>query len=127
MAFYRHGLSIGIERVDEHVFLTMKAVGKLTHQDYEMITPMIDTSLASVKDPKVKVFLDASELEGWELRAAWDDFKLGLKHGNEFEKIAIYGNKKWQELAAKVGSWFITGDIRYFDDSAEAIAWLIKK
>ena len=127
MTFYRHGLSIGIERVDEHFFLTMKAVGKLTHEDYEMINPMIDSSLASVKEPKVKVFLDASELDGWELRAAWDDFKLGLKHGNEFEKIAIFGNKKWQELAAKVGSWFITGDIRYFEDSAEAIAWLIKK
>jgi hypothetical protein len=126
MTFYRHGLSIGIERVDTHFFLTMKAVGKLTHQDYEMINPMIDSTLASVRDPKVKVFLDASELEGWELRAAWDDFKLGLKHGNEFEKIAIYGNKKWQELAAKVGSWFITGDIRYFEDSAEAISWLIK-
>ena len=126
MTFYRHGLSMGIERVDEHVFLTMKAVGKLTHQDYEMINPMIDSSLASVKDPKVKVFLDASELDGWGLRAAWDDLKLGLKHGNEFDKIAIYGNKKWQELAAKVGSWFITGDIRYFEDSAEAIAWLIK-
>lgn len=91
-----------------------------------MINPMIDSTLASVKDPMVKVFLDASELEGWELRAAWDDFKLGLKHGNEFEKIAIYGNKNWQELAAKVGSWFITGDIRYFEDAAEAISWLLE-
>ena len=126
MTFYRHGLSIGIERVDKHFFLTMKAVGKLTHQDYEMINPMIDSTLASVKDPQVKVFLDASELEGWELRAAWDDFKLGLKHGNEFQKIAIYGNKKWQELAAKVGSWFITGDIRYFENASNAISWLIE-
>lgn len=41
-----------------------------------------------------------------------DDFKLGLKVGTSIDKIAIYGDKNWQELAAKVGSWFITGDMR---------------
>ncbi len=56
---------------------------------------MIDNALNGVKDAKVKVFIDGTQLEGWELRAAWDDFKLGLKHKNEFEKIAILGNKKW--------------------------------
>jgi len=29
-----------------------------------------------------------TELQGWELRAAWDDFKIGLKHGGDFEKVA---------------------------------------
>ena len=55
-----------------------------------------------VKDPQVKVFLDASELQDWEFRAAWDDFKLGLKYGNTFVRIAIFGRRKWQEVAAKV-------------------------
>jgi len=30
---------------------------------------------------------------------------------NEFEKIAIYGSKKWQETTAKIGGWFISGEI----------------
>ena len=79
--------------MNNEFFLSLKAVGKLTHKDYEIITPMIDSALDSVKDPKVKAFIDGSELEGWEVRAAWDDFKLGLKHGGEFDKIAIFGNK----------------------------------
>jgi hypothetical protein len=124
MKIIRHGLAIGIERVNNDFFLSLKASGKLTHDDYEKINPMIDSALEGVKDPKVKAFIDGSELEGWELRAAWDDFKLGLKHGNVFDKIAIFGNKKWQEFAAKVGSWFISGEVKYFEDADEAWTWL---
>lgn len=122
----KHGFSIGIERVGSDVFLAMKAVGKLTHEDYETITPMIDSALEEVKQPKVKVLIDGTELEGWELRAAWDDFKIGLRHGNDFEKIAIYGNKNWQDIAAKVGTWFVSGEVRYFENYDDALSWLSK-
>ena len=97
----KHGLSIGIERIGDDFFLSLKATGKLTHEDYLKINPMIDSALEGVDDPEIKAFIDGSELEGWELRAAWDDFQLGLKHGNKFSKIAIFGNKKWQEYTAK--------------------------
>ena len=124
MKVSRHGVTIGIERVDDEFFLSLKATGILTHEDYEKINPMIDSALEGVKDPTVKVFIDGSELEGWELRAAWDDLKLGLKHGNSFDRIAIYGNKKWQKYSAKMASWFMSGEVKYFDDSDEAINWL---
>lgn len=124
MSIQTHGISIGIERIDNQFFMTLVAKGKLTHADYEIITPMIDSALNGIKDPKVKMFFDGTEMEGWELHAAWDDLKLGLKHGNDFEKIAIYGNRKWQSLAAKVGGWFISGETKYFEDKDEALLWL---
>ena len=120
----RHGLSVGIERANNHFFMSLKASGKLTHEDYEIITPMIDSALNSVTEPKINALVDGTELEGWELRAAWDDFKIGLKHGNEFEKIAIFGNKKWQEVLSKIGSWFISGEVKYFDNAEDALFWL---
>lgn len=124
MSIKRHGLSIGIESINDEFFLTLKASGKLTHSDYETITPMIDSALAEIEQPEIRALIDATQLEGWEARAAWDDFKLGLKHGNEFVKIAIYGNKRWQDMAAKVGSWFISGEMKYFEDEDTAIEWL---
>ena len=124
MTIIRHGLSIGTERCDDEIFLTFKAIGKLTHEDYETITPLIDSALKAVKEPKVKALVDLTELDGWEFRAAWDDFKIGLKHGNEFVKIAIYGNKKWQEISAKIGTWFVSGEVRYFENTDDAISWL---
>ena len=124
MTVTRHGLSIGIERVNDDFFLTLKAIGKLTHQDYQVITPMIDAAVKEVDSPRIKAIFDVTEMQGWELRAAWDDFKLGLKHGSEFEKIAIYGNKNWQETIAKIGSWLISGEVQYFEEYQKAFAWL---
>jgi len=124
MTTTKHGLSIGIERVGSDFFLKLKAIGKLTHEDYTIINPLIDSALNGIKEPKVNVLFDGTELEGWELRAAWDDFKFGLKHNNEFQKIAIYGNKNWQEITAKVGDWFISGEIQYFEDYDKALTWL---
>lgn len=127
MRTIRHGLTIGIERIDNYFFISLKATGKLTHADYEKITPMIDSALAEVDDPRVDMFIDGSEFEGWELRAAWDDFKIGLKHGSDFKNIAIYGNKKWQEHTAKIGNWFVSGEAKYFYDADEALDWLLQK
>jgi len=119
-----HGLSIGIERSGSDFFLSIKAIGMLTHEDYEIITPMIDSALDEVKQAHVKVIFDGTELEGWEARAAWDDFKIGLKHGNAFVRIAIYGNKNWLEIATKVGAWFMSGKVKYFENKDDALSWL---
>ena len=94
MTITRHGLSIGMERSGSDFYLTLTPVGKLTHADYEVITPMVDSAVEGVKHPKIKALVDIRGLEGWESRAAWDDFKLGVKHGREFEKIAIVGNQR---------------------------------
>lgn len=123
----RHGLSVGIDRVDDEIFISMRVQGKLTHEDYARITPMLEAAMNAVDHPRANVMLDASEFEGWELRAAWDDFKLGLKHGSDFHKIAIVGDKPWQQWAAKFGSWFISGEARYFDNFAEALRWFNEK
>ncbi len=124
MSIVRHGLSIGIERAGAEFFLSLKVSGKLTHEDYEVITPMIDSALEGVTQPRIKALVDFREMAGWELRAGWDDFRLGLKHGREFEKIALCGNKGWQEKAARIGSWFISGEAKFFESLDEALAWL---
>ena len=124
MVHITHGLSIGLERAGREFFLKLKAVGTLTHNDYKIITPMINSALGEVKHPVVNALIDASELEGWELRAAWDDLKLGVKHAKEFKKVAIYGNKEWQARVAKIGNWFISGEVQYFENATAAIDWL---
>jgi len=120
----RHGIIMGMERIGKRIMLSFKAIGKLTHEDYETITPLMQQLLESVKPPKVRMLFDAREFEGWEPRAAWDDLKLGLKYGNEFEKIAVVGRSNWMEMFAKVASWFTQGEIRFFDQMQDALEWL---
>ena len=120
----KHGLSIGMQRINDESYLYIKAVGKLSHADYQKITPLVESAVKGVREPKINLFFDASELEGWEFRAARDDLKLGLSHGSEFNKIAILGSEKWQDYAAKVGNWFIHGEIQNFHDAGQALKWL---
>ncbi|MGY5452784.1 STAS/SEC14 domain-containing protein [Agarivorans sp. MS3-6] len=124
MSIRRHGITVGIERVETRLLVSFRAYGKLTHQDYQAITPMLESALAEVDHPRIRGFFDASELEGWELRAAWDDLKLGLKHGKSFEKIAILGNQQWLEWASKIGQWFIAGEVKIFEQEQDALVWL---
>ncbi|RXK01043.1 STAS/SEC14 domain-containing protein [Arcobacter sp. CECT 8986] len=124
MDINKHGIDIGLQKVNNSFFLTMKIKGKLTHEDYETILPMIDNALERITEPKIKALVDCSKFEGWELQAAWDDFKLGLEHGNEFEKIAIITNKKWLEISSSIVSWFIQGEIKNFENEQEAFNWL---
>ena len=121
----QHGLSIGINRIDDNFFMTFKAIGTLTHKDYQVITPMIDSALKGVTDPKIKVFVDFEEFEGWEVRAAWDDFKIGLNHGFIFDKIALYANHSTlAQYAIKVSSWFSNIEVKEFESKQKAIDWL---
>nr|WP_010133424.1 STAS/SEC14 domain-containing protein [Microbulbifer agarilyticus] len=127
MSVYPHGFSVSIERHgSERVLMTLYARGKLQHQDYQTMVPMLESAIAGMQHPTIDVMMDMRELDGWEIRAAWDDLKLGLKHGRQFNKIAMVGNKSWQETAAKIGSWFIGGEARFFEDKTEALAWLTK-
>lgn len=119
-----HGISIEVQKTDaDTFFLSFTAVGMLTHEDYEEITPLLDAQLAQVKDPKINAFADISKLKGWEARAAWDDFKIGLKYDFNFDKIAIYGENNLVEFGMKVASWFMSGEIKQFKDRDEALAW----
>jgi hypothetical protein len=122
-----HSISIGISHVDEEFFLRISVKGTLTHKDYEKMIPMVENALVGIKEPKIKVLLDAREFDGWDMRAAWDDFKFGLKHNKEFTKLAFVGNKKWEAYSIKISNWFMSGEMKYFENIDDAIIWLNQK
>lgn len=120
----RHIVSIGLERFDDKLVLLLTMKGKLTHEDYEYLTPLFENAVAQFAQNDVRMLVDLEHFDGWEARAAWDDFKLGVKHDTEFEKIAVFGHKDWQESAVKVMDWFISGDVKSFHNYQSAVVWL---
>lgn len=122
----QHGITIGITCVSDEFYITLKASGTLNHRDYQTITPMLDGALQAVPEPHIYLLFDATDFHGWELRAAWDDFKLGLKQGSQFKKIAIYGQQNWLKIGSQIAGWFIGGEIEFFTDKQTALEWLKK-
>ena len=119
-----HGVSVGISRVNEFFFMKVKIKGTLSHEDYERMTPMLRSAIEGVKEPKVKIIMDLTEFNGWDLRAAWDEFQFGMEFSGTFTKIAFVGNKKWEEYMIKIGNWFMSGDVEFFNSIDDAYAWL---
>lgn len=126
MSKEHHGITIVIETIDSESIWVLKVAGKLTHHDYEEIIPALESSLKDINSKHLKMLVDITEFSGWEPRAVWDDFKLGLKIGFNIDKVAIYGDQKWQELTAKIGNWFISGEMKFFSDDQSAIKWLLE-
>lgn len=125
MSDLQHGISIGIERSGDNVYLMMTAIGSLTHADYELMTPVLESALAGLKQPEVVALVDISQLEGISLHAVWDDLQLGLKHGKAFRKVAIVGRGSFQQWMSRIAGWFSPGEFKFFDNRAQAVAWLM--
>ena len=106
------------------IYGVIKVVGNLTHQDYEFFVPLFEQELLNIKNPKVRILVDLTEFTGWDLRAAWDDLKFGLKHNNEFTHIAVVGNNKLYEYGVKISNWFTHYEMQYFHSIKEAKEWM---
>ena len=124
MTTKEHGVGIAIKRIGDKLFVEMTMIGKLTHEDYKFFVPMIDGAINATPNVKMNMLADLRKLEGWEPRAAWDDFKFGLEHRADFNKMAFVGNKTWEKLSAKIANWWVSGETRYFEDRETALAWL---
>jgi len=102
----------------------VKAKGRLTDEDYKELTPRLESALKEFGP--LRLYVDMEDFEGWTLGAAWDDFSFGLKHWNDFERIALIGDKPWEEVSMKMMDKMMSGQARYFDidKKAEARTWI---
>ena len=101
MSNYKNGLSLCVERINNDTLMTLKITGTLTQEDYKLLTPMINFALEGVRNPKIIVMVDGKQVEGHELIAVWDCFKIGLELGSEFEKQQSIGAKHRKQFPAK--------------------------
>ncbi len=113
-----------IEGSGDQFYCYFKIDGHLSHKDYETLVPNFEASIAEVKEPKVKMLVDITGLEGWDLHAAWDDLKFGLKHNNDFTQIAVVGKENFYEYGVKIANWFTHYEMKYFHNINEAKKWL---
>lgn len=104
--------------------LEVRASGKLAHDDYERFVPEFDRLVK--QHGKIRLLFEMVDFHGWELRAAWDDLKLGVKHFGDIERIAMVGDKRWEEWMADFCRPFTRAEVRYFSSDAidEARIWL---
>jgi hypothetical protein len=101
-----------------------KMSGKLHDEDYKKFVPLVDAAVA--EDGKVRLLAQFHDFHGWDAHALWDDVKFSTTHCTKIERIALVGEKTWEECMAKVCKPFTMAKVKYFDaaDIGEAWKWL---
>ncbi len=107
--------------VHEGNIFAVRATGKLTHADYQQFLPELESLIR--EHGKISLLMELENFSGWEIAAVKDDIQFGLKHNHDFEKIALVGDKAWQQWMALMSKPFIKGEVRYFSRSELQAAW----
>ncbi|MGI9241292.1 MAG: STAS/SEC14 domain-containing protein [Verrucomicrobiales bacterium] len=97
---------------------------KLTKEDYLRFVPEAERLIG--KHGTIRVLFDMTGFHGWEVGALWEDIKFDSKHHSDLERIAMVGDKKWEEWMAKFCGPFTQAEIKYFDHESieQASTWL---
>ena len=114
---------ISIEATGNHVEIEVR--GKLTKESYEYFIPMLEDVIVETQE-KLRVLFVMRDFYGWTAGALWADIKFDLRHFHDIERLAIAGEKRWQQGMAMFAKPFTHAAVRYFDLESleEARTWV---
>lgn len=100
---------------------------KITEQDFMELREELDKLIKNY--PKIRWFYEMQDFDGWEVKTFFEDTKYSFEHKDDFEKIAMVGEKKWQEWMTGIMKPFTSAEVRYFEikDKKEAEKWITGK
>ncbi len=108
--------------VTEGNTIAIRASGKLSHEDYQAFLPKLEEQIKKLG--KASVLFELDNFHGWDLKAAEDDFKFGMKHLDDLERFAVVGDKAWEHwMVMMVKPFMPSGKVRYFDRENLQEAW----
>ena len=98
--------------------------GKLTTEEYGRFVPVVEALMQRHKS--IDILIDMSDFHGWELGAIWADTRFAFRHYSDIGRLAVVGEKKWQEWMTTICLPFTKAIIRYFDHSEaqQAREWI---
>lgn len=104
--------------------LHIRADGQLTTEDYTEFVPQFER-LAHPCSPMLIEL--GSGFTGWTLPDLWRDLKFDAAHGDQFGRMAVIGDKKWEKWGIEASDPFFPGEMRFFesDRREEADAWAL--
>lgn len=105
-------MSVELHREVDGKILNVRVSGKLTKEDYQRFGPEFEALIQ--QHGKIRVLIQMDDFHGWQAGALWEDLKLDFKHFNDIERIAMVGDKAWEEGMAYFCKPFTTAKIRYF-------------
>jgi hypothetical protein len=105
--------------------LTLKVSGTLTEPELKSMQKAATAIFAT--GGKWRILALTENFKGWERGGSWDDFSFQSDQDEHIERMAIVGERQWEELALMfTAKGLRTFPIQYFNlaQIAAAQAWL---
>ena len=91
------------------------AGGTLVASDYDSFEPFFERVATRQAGPVPMLIELAPDFSGWDLGGMWCDLKFDVGHKDRFGRIAIVGDKKWEEWGTKLSApFFPSTEMRFF-------------
>mgnify|MGYP001159154851 CR=1 FL=1 len=105
--------------------LTVRITGKLTQPELRAAQNQMAASLQ--RQSKTRILVLAEDFQGWAQGGDWGDLSFQMENDPFIEKMAIVGEKKWEDLALIFAAQGLRKfPVEYFQtaDLVKARAWL---
>jgi hypothetical protein len=121
------GVSMSIRLIEQREgLLEFQATGTITGDDYDdVMIPAVERALET--NDRVRVLYQLGpDFEGFELAAAWDDARLGLRHWSAFERMAIITDVQWVRASVRAIGFAMPCPIQVFalSEREDARRWI---
>lgn len=110
-----------LKEINSNGVAVIEANGKFTVEDTQRIFPQLETALENHE--KLHFYIDLRDLSGTELTALKEDLQFDIKYGDRFGRVAIVGERSWQDWATKIFSLFFNTPTRFFEQTETEQAW----
>lgn len=107
---------------DDKKLIHFKCQGILSHKDYlNVVIPTLEKEIA--KHGKSRVFCDLRDVKEIEGKAIWDDFKFGIHHLKDFDRMATVGDQWWMSPLMSMSKPFFKVELKHFESEKYDDAW----
>ena len=106
--------------------LHIEASGKLSGQDYDTFIPLFESVAARHPGTVPMLIALAPDFAGWNLAALWRDLAFDVRHKDQFGRIAVVGDNKWEAWGTKLFNTLFRAEMRFFPAAQRhaADAWV---
>lgn len=108
-------MAVSVQESSGGKVLEITLSGKLSKEDYAHFVPEVEKKIK--ESGKLRLLCHMHDFHGWHLSALWEDIKFDLKHFRDIERLALVGDRKWEEGMAAFCKPFTTAKVQYFDET----------
>lgn len=99
--------------------------GRLLREENKELIVQLEAAIE--RHGSIRLLIRLEDFRGVDIRAVIEGLKSDCRHLGKFERIAVVGDRLWEEWITRIGALVVTVETRYFDVHSlpEAEAWIL--